>query len=204
VFKYAAERQSFGTASGAFQTADAPQIVGAFLRLYPIFAQLMASLAAIAIIRIKPQEKGRDPIEQCQYRSKRTQHPAPGSSYKENSHQEHRKDCQLKRVGPGNLLSGNRPADYVRRRRLQRPGGAKPTNKKPMPFAKEVRHRYNRANEHRIAKMSSPSRRIELWSWNLRSQILQKAEGTSPPADNTAQQNPDKDQHPNCNERKDM
>jgi hypothetical protein len=187
VFKYTAECQSFSTASRAFQTADASQIVRAFFRLYPVFAQLVASLAAIALIKVKSQKKGRDPIEQCKYRSKRAQYSTPGPSYKENGHQEQRKNCQLKRVGPGNLLSGNRPAYYIRHRRLQRSGGAQPTNKKPVPFAKEVWHCYNRANEHCVAKVSRPSRWIKLWSRNLRSQILQKAEGTSPATDNTAQ-----------------
>jgi hypothetical protein len=204
VFKYTAECQSFSTASRAFQTADASQIVRAFFRFYPVFAQFVASLAAIALIKVKPQKKGRDPIEECKYRSKRAQYPAPGPSYEENGHQEQRKDCQLKRVGPGNLLPGNRPAYYIRHRRLQSPGGAQPTNKKPVPFAKQVWHGNNRSNEYHVAKISRQSRWIELWSWNLSSQILQKTEGTSPPADNTAQQNPDKNQHPDCNERKNM
>ncbi len=57
-FKYAAESQSARVAPDAFEAANTSQVIKAFLRLYPVFAQLMAPLAVGAFVGVESQEKG--------------------------------------------------------------------------------------------------------------------------------------------------
>lgn len=56
--KYAAESQSAGVTADAFEAANTSQVVGAFFRLYPVFAQFMTVLAVGAFVGVEPQEKG--------------------------------------------------------------------------------------------------------------------------------------------------
>ena len=57
MFKDAAQGQSAGAAADTFEAAITPQVIGAFLRLYPVFTHFMAPLAVVTFLSIEPQEK---------------------------------------------------------------------------------------------------------------------------------------------------
>lgn len=61
--KYAAESQSAGFTADTFETANTLQIVGAFFRLYAVFAQSVAVLAVGAFVGVESQKKSGDAIE---------------------------------------------------------------------------------------------------------------------------------------------